>query len=58
MYLTMDDLMKKFQVTRPTIYKWINDKKLRKVKLGKRAVRFRVVDVDAFEAKLLCQKKN
>ena len=56
MYLTMDDLMKKFKVTRPTIYGWINSKKLRKVKNGKRAVRFRVADVDAFEASLLCKK--
>ena len=58
MYLTMEDLMKKFKVTRPTIYGWINSKKLRKVKIGKRAVRFRVADVDAFEASLLCNKKN
>ena len=56
MYLTMEDLMLKFKVTRPTIYQWIKDKKLRKGKIGKRIVRFRAVDVDAFEASLLCKK--
>lgn len=55
MYLTVEDLMKKFKVGRSTVYKLMADKKLKSVKIhGCR--RFRVADVDAFEAALLCKK--
>ena len=48
-YFTFEDLMNRYQVTRPAIYEWINSGKLRRVKIGKRAARFLAVDVDAFE---------
>ena len=56
MYLTVEDLMKKFKVGRTTVYKWMGEKRLKSVKIdGCR--RFRVADVDAFEASLLCRTK-
>jgi excisionase family DNA binding protein len=57
MYLTVEDLMKKFKVGRTTVYKLIADKKLRSVKISG-CRRFRIADVDAYEATLLCRTKN
>ena len=55
MYLTIEDLMKKFKIGRSTVYQLIASKKLKSVKIhGSR--RFRVADVDAYEASLLCRK--
>ena len=57
MYLTVEDLMKKFKVGRTTVYNLMADKKLRSVKING-CRRFRVADVDAYEATLLCRMQN
>lgn len=53
MYLTYDDIQKRFNVSRDTVKRWVAKRKLRAIRLGSRMTRFRVSDVEAFEQKIL-----
>lgn len=46
-YLTVDEVAKRLKVTRQAIYNWINDGRLRAVKVG-RSTRIPVSAIDAF----------
>lgn len=49
-------LKRYLSISNSTLYLWIADKRLpAPVKIGARAVRFRVEDIRAFEARLLAQ---
>lgn len=54
MYLTYDDLADRFKVTKRYLRKLVKENKIRSVRLG-RSRRFRLVDVEDFEKKLLCE---
>ncbi len=54
MYLTYDDLAERFKVTKRYLRKLVKENKIRSVRLG-RSRRFRLVDVEDFEKKLLCE---
>ena len=54
MYLTYDDLADRFKVTKRFLRKLVKEDKIKSVRLG-RSRRFRLVDVEAFESKLLCE---
>lgn len=53
MYLTYDDVQKKFNVSRNTVKRWVSRRRLRSIRLGKRITRFRLRDVEEFEQKLI-----
>jgi excisionase family DNA binding protein len=46
--LTVEDVMRRYTVARPTVYSWVRRKVLRAVKLGG-AVRFYASDLERFE---------
>lgn len=54
MYLTYDDLAVRFKVTTRYLRKLVKENKIKSVRLG-RSRRFRLVDVEAFEKKALCE---
>jgi predicted DNA-binding transcriptional regulator AlpA len=52
-------LLKRYDISNSTLYKWIADGRLeRPVKIGPRAVRFRMESILAFEERLLADKKE
>lgn len=53
-FVTAQWVKKHYAISNSTLYNWIGNKRLPPpVKIGARAVRFRVEDLRAFEAKLL-----
>ena len=58
-FVTAHWLKRYLSISNSTLYQWIADKRLpAPVKLGPRAVRFRVEDIRAFEAKLAVTGKE
>lgn len=52
-FVTTAWVKKRYAISNSTLYQWIADKRLpTPVKIGPRAVRFRIDDISAFEAKL------
>ena len=52
-YVTAQAVKQRYAISNSTLYKWITDQRLpAPVKIGARAVRFRVEDLRAFEAGL------
>ncbi len=51
-YVTAAWVKQRYKISNSTLYKWISDKHLAApVKIGPRAVRFRLQDINEFEAK-------
>lgn len=48
--LTAGEVAARLRVNRVTVYRWADEGSLRSVRLGRRALRFRVEDVDDFIA--------
>lgn len=55
-FVTPHSVKQRYAISNSTLYQWIADKRLpAPVKIGPRAVRFRVEDLRAFEAKILAR---
>ena len=50
-YLTIKDLALYIEVSKPTIYKWIAEKKIPYIRINKRVIRFDRKKIDLFMGK-------